>query len=140
MLIKNKLKIIVAKAMILIHGANFAHDGVARACRYAAYRIQVAKETVSFGSQPQKRPQAASAQIAPNTMPRPKVGRVTTATRYASWSSFFADGNGFATAPKKPCSLPFGCQRRSRCKTEPIPETIPREPPRETMVTCTGSQ
>src|SRR5690625_7781345 len=27
--------------------------------------------------------------------------------------------------------LPFGCQRRSRCKTEPIPETIPREPPRE---------
>src|SRR5699024_7834964 len=140
MLIKNKLKIIVAKAMILIHGANFAHDGVARACRYAAYKIQVANETVSFGSQPQKRPQAASAQIAPSTIPKPSTGKVPTATRSATWSSFFADGNGLATVPKKPFSLPVGCARRSKCKVEPIPETIPKEPPRDTIVTCTGSQ
>src|SRR5699024_12286339 len=93
MLIKNKLKIIVAKAMILIHGANFADDGVAGACRYAAYKIQVANETVSVGYQRQKRLKAATVQVAPSNIPRPKTGEVSKDAQGESFIRNVAEGH-----------------------------------------------
>src|SRR5258706_11772651 len=48
--------------------------GVARACRYAAYATQEMNDQVSFGSQPQYRPHAASAQIAPQITARVQIG------------------------------------------------------------------
>ena len=80
MLIKKKLKIMVASAIMLIQAARMArHPAVARACRYAAYKIQEIRETVSFGSQFHGLPHAASAQIAPSKSPRPRTGKVTIA-------------------------------------------------------------
>ena len=50
---------------------------VARACRYAAKTTQATNATVSFGSQPQTRPQAASAQTAPEITANVNIGNAT---------------------------------------------------------------
>ena len=54
---------------------------VTRACRKHAYTTQVMKAQVSVGSQPQYRPQAWSAQIAPAMMPKVQIGNANTTVR-----------------------------------------------------------
>ena len=54
---------------------------MARACRKQAYTTQVMKAQVSTGSQPQYRPQAWSAQIAPQMMPNVQIGKPNTTVR-----------------------------------------------------------
>src|SRR4051794_41854317 len=62
------------------------------------------KAQVSFGSQPQNRPQALSAQMAPAMTANVQIGKPKTAVRWAERSRAAADGSryssdGASTAP-----------------------------------------
>ena len=114
MLMKNKLKIMVANAKRFTNAAFSGPQlGVARACRYAAYRTHVINDTASFGSHPQNRPHADSAQMAPNLTPRPKVGRAAIADRYARAASLSADGSG-RTRNDRNLRLDFSSHTRNK--------------------------
>src|SRR6476659_2650756 len=69
------------------------HPAVARACRYPAYSTQVMNDQVSLGSQPQYRPHAASAQIAPAMIAKVQTGKAKAITTYAARSSAPAAGS-----------------------------------------------
>src|SRR5215467_11755990 len=72
---------------------------VARACRYPAYTTQVMNAHVSLGSQPQYRPQAWSAQIAPAMTANVQIGNAKITVRYESRSRASAGGSRCSTAP-----------------------------------------
>ena len=57
------------------------HPTVTRACRKQAYTTQVMNAQVSVGSQPQYRPHAWSAQIAPAMMPNVQIGNANITVR-----------------------------------------------------------
>src|SRR5699024_9559183 len=97
-------------------------------------------ETVSLGSQPQKRPQALSAQTAPRMMPTLKIGNAITAVRYARRSRVSAFGSGRARPAAQPFSSPCGCHTRIRCRTEATPETRKTPEPSDTIDTWIGNQ
>ena len=97
------------------------------------------KETVSFGSQPQNRPHAASAQMAPRMTPTPKSGNAKIVVLYARMSSVCAEGR---RATIRLILLPeaSGCFMRIRNSALATPEIKNTPLPSETIETCTGSQ
>ena len=98
------------------------------------------KETVSFGSQPQKRPHADSAQMAPKTTPSENSGNAQMAVRYAIVSRAFADGSGRTTAPTTPVSVPGFCHMRSTYSSDAMPDSRKMEAPTITVETWIGNQ
>src|ERR687887_2098224 len=80
------------------------HPDVARAWRYPAKMTQVMKDQVSLGSQPQYRPQASWAQIAPAITAKVQIGKANAIARYAIRSRIAAEGRiprrGAAATPE----------------------------------------
>src|SRR6266567_139487 len=74
------------------------------------------KDQVSFGSQPQYRPQAFSAQIAPAITAKVHSGKMNAMTRYAVRSSVPEDGTR-SSGPLSHGSLPSSALDLSKYRT-----------------------
>src|SRR3569833_3521964 len=99
------------------------------------------KAQVSFGSQPQNRPQALSAQIAPAITAKVQRGKPKTAVRCAVRSSAAAEGSRPSSEElSADPSVAFCSYReRSRYSTLAMPLTKKLPKPRIAVVTCTAS-
>src|SRR4051812_40739954 len=97
---------------------------------------------VSLGSQPQNRPQAASAQMAPAITANVQMGKPKTAVRWATRSSAAAVGS-FATTPDSagaPSATRASYRERTRYMTLAIPLTKKIPNPMIAVVTWMASQ
>src|SRR4051794_32469678 len=99
------------------------------------------KAQVSFGSQPQKRPQALSAQMAPAMTANVQIGKPKTAVRWAVRSSAAADGRRSSSEELavEPVAALSSCRERSRYSTLEMPLTKKMPNPRIAVVTWTPS-
>src|SRR3954453_361012 len=100
---------------------------------------------VSLGSQPQNRPQALSAQIAPAMTANVQIGKPKTAVRCATRSRTAAAGSPSTTyAPEPPARAPAvtlaSNRERSRYSTLAMPLTKQIPKPRIAVVTWIASQ
>src|SRR5690625_1278374 len=96
--------------------------------------IHTTKDHVSFGSHPQGRPHACSAQIAPAMMVNVHVTNPTPTIRYAQISSFAAEGsdpmirrNGEVFSPDSrlsPASVPVSVSASSTAVVDPEPAAL----------------
>src|SRR3954451_23605088 len=103
------------------------------------------KAQVSLGSQPQNRPQALSAQIAPAMTANVQIGKPNTAVRWAARSSAAAAGSRSTIrepdVPPEPPAATFASYRvrtRYRMLATPLTKKIPQ--PRIAVVTWMPSQ
>src|SRR3954465_8584330 len=100
------------------------------------------KAQVSFGSQPQTRPPALSAQMAPAMTAKVQMGKPNTAVRCATRSRLAAAGSRDSRLP--PAADPSGARASYRDRTRdralaiPLTKKIPK--PRMAVVTWIASQ